>query len=234
MSEFKFKQFTIKQEKSGAKVGTDGVLLGCWANLDNAPQRILDVGAGTGVLSLILAQRLPNSLITAVEIEPNAAWECAFNFDNSPWSDRMVVKNKNFLDFTSTNLFDLIISNPPFFMEETPSPSFKRNLARSATHLPLKELMHKAKQHLSPKGSLQLILPYNQKNSANQFGKEIGLYPNLITNVKGNKDRPYKRVLISFKVHKSPITENELIIEEKRHQYTGAFKELVNNFYLKL
>ncbi len=235
MSDFKFKKFTVRQEKSEAKVGTDGVLLGCWANVKNEPLNILDVGAGTGLVSLILAQRAIKSNITALEIEPYAAQECNYNFVNSPWNERLQLVNVNFFDFTPVHPFDLIISNPPFYLEKTPSPNSKRNLARHAENLPLKKLFSFSKKHLSCKGSLQLILPFSQKIEALETAYSNALFLKRITNVKGREGAPYKRVLLEFTFNSTlEISENNLILEIDRHQYTKDFKTLVKDFYLNL
>jgi len=159
--EFKFKQFTIQQDRCAMKIGTDGVLLGAWISLGNNPESILDIGAGTGILSLQLAQRSFAETIEAIEIDENAFEQCVSNFETSPWGDRLFCFHASAQEFATEveEEYDLIISNPPFYSDDYKSDDSARNTARFTDTLPFKDLAIVAFQFLSENGIFALILP---------------------------------------------------------------------------
>jgi len=228
---FKFKQFEVLQEQSGMKIGTDGVLLGAWIDLNNA-KHILDIGTGTGLLALMCAQRHKTALITAVEIEEKAVDEARYNFAKSPWAKRLEIIKTDFKQFMSNNKFDIIISNPPFFDEKVLSTKHQRNLARNAENLPLQTLLAKAKEMMTDKGTINLILPVTKLEILEKNLKNEQLYLQKICFVKGRKEVAVKRILVQIGRKNVPIEKSELIIEIDRHVYTEKYKALTGDFYL--
>ncbi len=235
---FKFKQFTIEQDRCAMKIGTDGVLIGAWSSLDHYPESILDIGTGTGLIALMMAQRSDASLIDALEIEENAYEQAVENFENSDWGDRLFCYHAGFDEFVDEmqdeEKYDLIISNPPFYSEDYKSGESNRDQARFADALPLPELIEGASLLLSKNGHFDMILPFSVEEKALKIGKNFGLFPRKITRVKGTEDSPIKRSLISFGFKNIAPEIDELVLEISRHNYTPEFKELVKDFYLKL
>lgn len=155
---FQFKQFTVRHDKCAMKVGTDGVLLGAWAPVQNA-KYILDVGAGSGLISLQLAQRNPWASITSIEIDPAAAAQAKENIQSSPWSDRMEVICSDFRDYHAENKFDLIVSNPPYFVDALKCPDNQRCMARHTSELNYELLFGHSTHLLSEQGIISVIIP---------------------------------------------------------------------------
>lgn len=233
MSTFKFKQFQVTQKKAAAKVGTDAVLLGAWTPINNNTEKILDIGAGTGVISLMLAQRTQNSHISAVEIDLDAFEEAKFNFEASPWHNRLKCLKSDIKMLFFSSYFDLIVSNPPFYTEKTFAPNNKRNLARNVSSLEFSDLIEKVDSLLSPDGIFSLIIPFKEELHICELAAKHNLFPKRITRVRGNKNAPIKRSLIAFGREQKKSTPEELIIEVERHIYTQEYKDLTKDFYLK-
>jgi tRNA1Val (adenine37-N6)-methyltransferase len=236
MSKFQFKQFSIQQDRCAMKIGTDGVLLGAWVSLEKNPQSILDIGAGTGILSLQLAQRCQAETLEAIEIDEDAFEQCVGNFENSPWGDRLFCFHASAQEYAAEmeEEYDLIISNPPFYSDEYKSGDNKRNTARFTDTLPFRDLAIFAYQFLSEKGIFALILPRKEEENFIALALEVGLFPKRICRVKGNPTSEVKRSLMEFIFEKFEIIEEELTIEISRHVYTEAYKNLVKDFYLKM
>lgn len=220
------------------KIGTDGVLLGAWASIDHSPGSILDIGAGTGIISLMLAQRSEAFQIDAIEIEENAYEQTVENFEASDWGDRLFCYHADFDEFVEEmqdeEQYDLIISNPPFYSEDYKSGDQNRDQARFADALPLSELIPGTSLLLSENGHFDIIIPFSEEEYAIQIAQNSGLFPRKITRVKGNSEAPIKRSLISFQKANTTPEIDELIIEISRHHYTEDYKNLVQDFYLKL
>lgn len=233
---FTFKQFTVHQDRCAMKVGTDGVLLGAWAPLDHHPFSILDIGTGTGLIALMLAQRSDAEQVDALEIDPDAFEQAADNFEASPWADRLFCFHAGLDEFVDEpeDTYDLILSNPPFHEEQTLSPDEARSQARFSGSLPLEELFEAATLLLSDDGVLAIIIPYKSEPLAAELAAASGLYPFRITRVKGTPDAAVKRSLMAFSRQQSQCEESDLTLELARHQYTDAFRDLVRDFYLKL
>lgn len=230
---FKFKQFTICQNKCAMKVGTDGVLLGAWANCESA-ENILDIGTGTGLLALMLAQR-SDAFIDAVEIDEIACKQAQENVEKSVWSDRIIILNKSFQDFykKTTTKYDLIVSNPPYFQNSLFASDSKRTDARHNSNLEFEDIIIGASDILKENGKLNLILPYLEGTMFILKAAEKGLYCVRQTKVLPNPDREPKRLLLEFMKIKKPLVEQEIIIElNKRHEYSDAYKNLTKDFYL--
>lgn len=233
---FHFKQFSVAQDRCAMKIGTDGVMLGAWVCLKNNPYSVLDIGAGTGIIALQLAQRSSAQQIDALEIEENAYEQCVENFENSPWSDRLFCYHASLEEFVAEidDKYDLIISNPPFYSESHKTIDKRRDIARFNDVLPFGELLYGAAQLLSAKGVFALIVPRKEEEGFIRLASEVKLYPKRICRVRGSISTEAKRSLLEFSFEKiSPKIEN-LTIEIARHNYTEDYKNLVRDFYLKM
>lgn len=235
---FQFKEFKIEQDRCAMKVGTDGVLLGAWASLSHQPDSILDIGTGTGVIALMLAQRSPAILIDALEIDDNAYEQAVENFEQSNWGDRLFCYHAAFDEFVEEmqdeDKYELIISNPPFYAEDYTSENISRNKARFSEALPFSELLEGVSKLLHLEGEFNTIIPYKEETNFIALAMEFGLLPKKITRVRGTETSEIKRSLLCFSFKETSPQENELIIEISRHNYTEAYKNLVKDFYLKL
>lgn len=233
---FSFKQFSVNQERCAMKIGTDGVLLGAWTPLINNPNAILDIGAGTGILSLMLAQRSNAAQIDAIEIDEDAYEQCVENFEASPWGDTLFCFHAGLDEFVDEpeDQYDLIISNPPFFAEDFKTDDSQRDMARFQDALPFEELIEAAALLLSENGIFSVIIPYKEEERFVSMCKELDLFPLKITRVKGTPTSDIKRSLLAFtRVTQTPLID-ELVIETARHQYTSEYIELTKDFYLKM
>ncbi len=231
---FKFKEFNIQQDKTAMKIGTDGVLLGAWASIDNNPYSILDIGTGTGLLALQLAQRSNAGLIDAIEINNNAFVQAVNNFEQSKWNDRLFCYHTSLANFVNeiNDKYDLIISNPPFYTKHYKSLNKNRNQARSTDSLSFKELLFAVSILLNDKGTFNVIIPYKEKIKFINIANSFKLFPNKICNVKGNINSKIKRSLIEFSFDNTKPIKTTLIIEIKRHNYTKEYSTLIKDFYL--
>ena len=218
------------------KIGTDSVLLGAWTLLKENPFSILDIGAGTGVLSLMLAQRSHAELIDAIEIDEHAYEQCVDNFENSSWSDRLFCYHASLEEFADEieDTYDLIISNPPFYSEDYKTENNQRDLARFTDAMPFNLLVESVSKLLSKNGVFSVIIPFKEEQQFIGLASKANLFPNRILQVKGSLTSELKRSLIEFSFSKSEIERNELIIETSRHQYTADYINLTKDFYLKM
>ena len=235
MSVFRFKQFSVRQEKAAMKVGTDGVLLGAWAPLDRHTERILDIGAGTGLISLMMAQRSPEAYVEAVEVDPDSFEECVANFEASPWADRLFCYHCGFDEFAAEvdDRYDLILSNPPFHKEDVPSGVPSRDRARRSGSLPPEMLLQGMAGLLAPGGVCCVVWPCREEAAFLGQAAQFGLYPRHITRVRGTAGAPLKRSLIALAAAEGRPQEDTLVLELERHRYSEAFSELVRDFYLR-
>lgn len=234
------------------KIGTDGVLLGAWTSLEHKPYSILDIGAGTGVISLMLAQRSSAELIDALEIDENAYEQCVENFEASPWGDRLFCYHASLKEFTEElatdeadidETYDLIVSNPPFFdaplvsefsTENKEQSATARKKARFQAALSFQDLFNYAAQLLSKQGIFCLIVPFARQEEVIAWGNKNALFLQKLTTVQGNLKSDIKRSLLQFGFQQKEIGKEHLILETARHQYTPEYTELVKDFYLKL
>ena len=215
------------------KVGTDGVLLGAW-NVCNKATNILDIGCGTGLISLMLAQRNDAAVITGIEIEENAFLQSKYNFNNSKWSQRLSIFHTSLQVYQSNKKFDLIVSNPPFFTDSTQANNQYRKFARSTNSLNFNELISKSKTLLSENGIFSVIIPFPRKEEFINIALENHLFLSRICNVKGTANSPVKRILMEFNNSQDTILEDNLVIEKERHNYTDKYIDLCKDFYLKM
>lgn len=234
---FKFKQFTVFHDLCAMKVGTDGVLLGAWCDIQSK-KRVLDIGTGTGLISLMIAQRNQEAMIDAVEIEPDAAHQAVVNFEKSPWANRLKLFGADFIHFASetTCKYDLIVSNPPYFENALKADCNKRSQARHTDSLSYEQLIAASASLLSDNGSLALIYPIEMDLKIQELAIHNKLTCTRRTVVKGNPQAAPKRLLAEFKPfgHTAGCVENELIVEAERHQYTSDYIALTRAFYLKM
>lgn len=234
---FKFKQFEINQEQTAMKVGTDGVLLGAWTPISNQPCSILDIGAGTGLIALMLAQRTSAEQIDALEIDENAYEQAVENFENSPWADRLFCYHAGLDEFIDEpeDEYDVIVSNPPFYTEDYMSGDESRDQARFESSMPFNDLIEAADLLLSENGIFSVIIPFKEERNVIALALEFELYSFKITRVKGTPNSEIKRSLLAFSRNsKSEIEIDELVIERARHDYTDDYVSLTKDFYLKM
>ena len=232
---FQFKQFTIHQEHCSMKVGTDGVLLGAWAGVEGA-KKILDIGAGTGIIAIMAAQRAPDAIVDAVEIDKAAFNQGMENMAASPWSNRLRVFHLPVKEYarSSTEKYDLILSNPPFFTGGTFSPEGGRNNVRHTVKLSHGDLLDSVRKLLAPQGRLALILPYLEGLRFRELAASYHFYCVRVTEVRSKADKPIERLLMEFSPHiPAQMTQSELIIQhEGNNNWTDAYIALTGDFYL--
>lgn len=234
-SYFKFKQFTVFQERAAMRVGTDGVLLGAWCRMEGA-SRILDVGTGTGLIALMAAQR-STARIDAVELDFGAACDAAQNAGLSPWSDRITVYggdyNSLYHDHTHP-LYDHILSNPPYFVQSLLPPDQKRETARHTGSLDYEALFEGASVLLRPEGRVSLISPADLEEHLVFVAMLHGFYPARFTYVTGIEGRAPKRLLSEWGRRRHPLQTSSLAIERRGTGYTPDYVALTRDFYLKM
>ena len=270
---FQFKQFFVRHDRCAMKVGTDGVLLGCWSGYDAAAGsptiphryhyvRCLDIGSGSGLIALMLAQRFPDALIDAIDIDEAAVEQAAENFAASPWSDRLhaycaklqewSIVNSQFANSQFANsqfsilnsqLYSLIVSNPPYFQNSLKNPDKGRQTARHTDTLSFCELIHHSTRLLSENGILALILPAEAESEVCELAQAEGLSLTRITRVYSKESKPARRVLLAFEKSKSRNTdistsrntapvEDTLVLEDEKGGRSAAYRELTKDFYL--
>lgn len=218
------------------KVGTDGVLLGAWAPVGEKTRDILDIGTGTGLIALMLAQRCPEARIDAVEIDACSAEEAKQNFLNSPWPGRLSVSNSSFQTFgtSSGRKYDLVVCNPPFFSKSLRNNDGRKATARHNHVLTQNELIAGVLNIISDKGSFCLILPVSDFSDFKLSAARKGLFEHKRLSVKPTPQKPVKRVLSCWsKYSSSQMKAKEMVLEIARHQYSEEFKALTDGFYLK-
>ena len=237
MTKFQFKQFSVEQDRCAMKIGTDGVLLGAWTPISNNPFSILDIGTGTGIIALMLAQRSNAGQIDALEIDEEAYEQSVDNFENSPWSDRLFCFHAGLDEFVDEpeDEYDLIVSNPPFYTEDYKTENEQRDLARFQDAMPFNDLIEAADLLLSENGIFAVIIPYKEEHNFLAIAKDYELYPMKITRVKGIATTEIKRSLLAFSRKETiDFQIDELIIEISRHQYASEYISLTKDFYLKM
>lgn len=229
---FRFKQFTVHQDRCAMKVGTDGVLLGAWVPCVNAG-RVLDIGTGTGLIALMLAQR-SEALIDAVEIDADAAEQAKENVQNSPWADRIKIYSDSFQNYVAASFqkYDLIVSNPPFFVDSLKSPKERRSNARHTDSLTFQDIVLGSRSLLQDEGTLAVILPIVESESFVACALENGFFLHSQIVVLPKPDTAAKRYLMTFGMREKETEYGDIVVEIARHHYSESFKCLTKDFYL--
>jgi len=235
---FQFKQFAVAQDQCAMRVGTDGVLLGAWACIEDV-QKVLDVGTGSGVIAIMMAQRIADAKIHAIEIEEAAYLQAATNMEECVWSDRLQPIHQSIQDYAklSREEYDLIISNPPFFSGGTFSLDENRTNVRHTVKLPHGDLLSAARKLLSKAGKLCIILPYIEGLRIQEVAKTYRLYCSKITEVVSRPGQKAERLLMEFRKEVcETVVKDEMSIYEgaKGKEYSAAYIDLTKQFYLKM
>ncbi len=231
---FQFKQFTVRHDFCAMKVGTDGVLLGAWADCSNC-KNILDIGSGSGLIALMLGQRSPDAFIDAIDIDENACKQTEINVAASPFVDRIRVIQSDYKDFNPPYTYDLIVCNPPFFSQSLKCPDQSRTTARHNDQLSFEDLICKSKSLLNKGGKFAVIIPFDNPEVFIQIATNEDLYICRQTYIKPKLTSPPKRILLEFsKENNTQKIEDELVIEYERHQYSPEYIALTGEFYLKM
>lgn len=231
--EFVFKQFKVHQDKCAMKVGTDAVLLGAWVNTSSA-KTILDIGTGTGIISLMLAQK-SEAQIDAIDIDNNAYLQARENISASKWKDRIQIHHTSLQQYVvnSKHKYDLIVSNPPYFVDSSKALEESRTNARHTDQLPFSDLLEGVLKLLSLTGRFYVILPTKESQLFREMAEEQKLYVTRLTRVITRTDRPEKRLLMTFEFVRKTIEEDSITIEQdERHSYTDQYKELTKDYYV--
>lgn len=228
---FRFKNFTLNQDYCAMKVGTDGVLIGAWAKTPDG--NVLDIGCGTGLIGIMIAQRNQNCIIDSIDIDKNAYLQTTENIERCAWNDRIKAHQTSLENFNPNKKYQLIISNPPFFVDATKSKNEAKNRARHTDELSFNELISKSSKILDERGVFCLVLPTSEGNPFVELALKHGLFLNRICYVKPNYIKESKRVLMEFSFQEKNIKQEFLTIEtEKRHHYTEEYRNLTKDFYL--
>ncbi len=233
-STFRFRQFTIQQDKCAMKVGTDAVLLGSWVDPKNS-NSILDIGTGTGLIALMLAQK-STAEIDAVDIDEGAYVQAKENFKTSPWQNRLNGSHQSFQEFaaTSKKKYDLIVTNPPYFHHASKPPEEARLNARHNDQLSFEELISGVKKILAEDGRLCLILPCKEGFEFLDVAQREGLFCRSIMHVKTRSDKNEKRLMMEFRFQFGILEDYEIIIQEEDNSYTPEYIEMTKEYFLGL
>ena len=216
---FQFKQFTIEQELCAMKVGTDGVLLGAWAK---GGPRILDIGTGTGIIALMMAQRYPEAQVTAIDIDEGAVRQAEQNVSKSPFLGRISVLQQAVQEHLGE--YESIVSNPPFFIDSLQAPDEQRNLARHTATLSYAELMKAAYRLLADNGEFSVVIPFDYRRRMEDEAVFVGFFPSRVCGVKTTERKPVKRYLLAFRKHPCPCHKEQLTLGSEDYQaLTSAF-----------
>lgn len=232
MSTFHFKQFSLQNEKSAMKVNTDSVLLGAWAKIPPGAKTGLDIGSGTGILSLMLTQRNSNLSVLGIEIEKNAFEETKLNFENSPYSTRLRAVNLPIQKFVPEHELDCIISNPPYFVDDLKNQDANKSTARHTDSLSFEDLITFTTTYLSATGTVNLILPKTESEGFRKLISMSDLHLQHISFIKPNSTKEVNRVLMCFGKEKKQLEEETFCIYQSHQVYSPRHHELTKEFYL--
>ncbi len=230
-SGFQFRKFLIRQDRCAMKVGTDGVLLGAWAR---GGKRILDIGTGTGLVALMMAQRYPDALVDAVEIDADAAAQARENALASPFADRISIHETAIQQFSPSSLqetFDSIVSNPPFFQQSLKAPDAQRTLARHTDSLSFRDLVKSAVRLLAPTGEFSVVIPFNMRQPLMAEAVIQGLFLSRSFAVKTVPHKPAKRYLLAFRKERPESVEEQEVVMMQSGERSPWYQELTQDFY---
>lgn len=237
---FRFKRFTIRNDKAALKVGTDAVLLGAAMTVSPDDSTLLDIGTGTGVIALMVAQRLigeaPHQKIAetqvfAIDIDGPSAEEAAENFTDSPWASALTAIHTSLAGFKPERKFDCIFSNPPFYDNSLRNPDAREATARHTESLSYREIFAFSAEWLTPAGRLSLILPADQEVAILRTAASFGLYPFRIIRIKGALRKPVKRIILEFSQTRGQVAEESLTLQDGPSR-SAQYAELTKEFYL--
>lgn len=228
---FEFKHFKVRQADSAMKVGTDGVLLGAWVDVSHATSA-LDVGCGTGLIALMMAQRNPALSIEGVEIDPIAATEAFGNFEASPWSERLSIRTGDFLEMAFDRKYDLVVTNPPFFKTGQAAPEQRRAMARHSDTLPFEKLLRKSASLLNEGGRFVLIAPMEVKEDIEFFAGEANLWLRTRLHVHTLAHKPAKRLIWEYVNIPAEAADIHLCLQKSGGDRSDAYAEMTKDFYL--
>ena len=231
---FQFKQFTIHQQRCAMKVGTDGTLLGAWARVPAASARILDIGTGTGLIALMMAQRFPEASVLGIDIDSDAISQAQENVNASPFANRIIIRDENVLHFEDSKGFDAIVTNPPFFVNALTCPDHQRTMARHTVSLTYEGLMHAAYRLLNHHGVFSLVIPseFRPKLEAKAIMEE--LFITRVCQIRTTPRKDPKRQLIEFSKH--PVDKlfiEDGTIEESPNVRSQWYQQLTQDFYIR-
>jgi tRNA1Val (adenine37-N6)-methyltransferase len=230
---FHFKQFSVRHDRCVMKVGTDAVLLGAWVDVSDA-EDILDIGTGSGVIALILAQRTANSTrLESVEIEKNSAEQASANVCNSPWSSRIGVHQVAVQDYFPAKRFDLIVTNPPYFVKSLPPPDQGRLHVRHTTSLSYDELLSAVVRLLASRGRFNVILPYQEAKVFTKLASQYQLFCNRRYHFRTRKEKPMERTLLEFSIGTQSLDEGEILLYDHDLEWSQSYRSLISDFYIK-
>lgn len=229
---FHFKQFSINQERCAMKVSEIACLFGAWVPIPPDAKRILDIGSGTGLLGLMLAQR-SRALIDCIEIDTEAWKQSLENIQASQFADRIAVYNLDILQFNSAHFYDVIVCNPPFFENQLPAIDRQKNLAWHSSALRLSNLLPTTKRLLATRGRLGILLPVSRLTECEQLALKEGLYLQKVLYVRHSGKHPVRHVMMLFNQEQHPTDSKEMVIHDEA-VYSSGFRELLKPYYLKL
>ncbi|MBK8805577.1 MAG: methyltransferase [Bacteroidales bacterium] len=232
---FHFKQFSISQNNSALKICTDSVLLGAYTDKNDCAT-VLDIGTGTGVLALMIAQKT-NAKITAIDIDNGAIIDAQKNFNNSPWKDRLELFEMSIQDFNLYNsYYDLIVCNPPYFQNSLLSPKASKSIAKHNISLSIEELFGAVSRLLSPHGQFNMIIPFDLESTVISTSRLFNLHLEKQVFIKPTNNKPANRIIFQFSLLKKNFYSVETIVIEPqiRHQYSERYNQLLKEYLLKL
>jgi tRNA1Val (adenine37-N6)-methyltransferase len=230
---FHFKQFTVRHDRCAMKVGTDAVLLGAWVDVSGA-ENVLDIGTGSGVITLMLAQRTTDSVkIESVEIEKSAAHQAAENFRDSPWSSRIAVHQLAAQDYFPAIRFDLIVTNPPYFNKSLQPPDKVRHQVRHTASLSYEHLLSTVTRLLTSQGRFDVILPFQEGIVFTELAAGHGLFCKRRYHFRTRKEKTIERTLLEFTTHAQNIDEGEILLYENGLDWSTSYRSLISDFYIK-
>jgi len=228
---FRFKQFEVDQSNCAMKINTDGVLLGAMAQHEN-PKRVLDIGTGTGVIALMLAQRFREAQVHAVEIDEHASATAGRNFQNSVFNQRLTNNNTSIEKYSNAEQFDLVVSNPPFFVNDYKNAEPKKEMARHASDTFFAELVKKVDGLLNENGCFWFVLPIKQAEELTTRGEAFGLFLQKIVRLHSDAAKPEFRRIVCLGREQSNLVEEDFMIYESEKKYTKAYELLLRDFFL--
>ena len=214
------------------KVGTDGVMLGAWATVNNC-HTLLDIGTGCGVIALMLAQRTPdNVIIDAIDIEKKDVQQATENFQSSPWKKKLNAHHSSLQKFNPSHQYDCIVSNPPFFSNSLEPPDQRRKQVRHTDRLPFDDLLSASIKLLKPSGVLNLILPFKEGEQFTAMAKIKGLYCNRATSFRTRENKPVERMLLAFSFAHKPVASSEILLYTETNIPSKEYRSITEDFYI--